>query len=81
VRKTSATKGAQLLARFFQDKLHQCDCAEELCAQDLSSGAQKERHEKCAAVGTIFSGQISSIRLYRKTTGNQRNTLIYENER
>ena len=67
VRKRSDTKGAQLLARFFQDKLHQCDCAEKLCAQDLSSGAQKERHEKCTAVGTIFSGQIASMRLCRRT--------------
>ena len=32
---------ARLLARVFQDKLPQCDCAEKLCAQDLSSGVQK----------------------------------------
>jgi len=63
----SKTKRAKLLARVFQDKLHQCDCAEILCAQDLSSGAQKELHERCAAVGTIFSGQIASMRLCRKT--------------
>ena len=32
---------ARLFARVFQDKLPQCDCAEKLCAQDLSSGVQK----------------------------------------
>ena len=32
----SGTKNAQLLARVFQDKCHPSDCAEKLCAQDLS---------------------------------------------
>ena len=32
----SGTKNAQLLARVFRDKYHPSDCAEKLCAQDLS---------------------------------------------
>jgi len=31
----SDAKNAQLLARVFQDKFHQYDCSEKLCAQDL----------------------------------------------
>ena len=30
-------KNAELLARFFPDKFDQCDCPENLCAQDLSN--------------------------------------------
>jgi len=45
----SKAKRAELLARVFQDKFHQCDCAEKLCAQDLSSGVQALRHGTCIA--------------------------------
>ena len=63
----------------FQDKFHQCDCPEKLCAQgffkwfvnvgrwDMHSFVGRGQHSKCTAVGTGFSGQISSIRLFRKT--------------
>ena len=34
------SENLELLARVFQDNFHQCDCAEKLCAQDLSSGVK-----------------------------------------
>ena len=45
----SKAKRAELLARVFQDKFHQCDCAEKLCAQDLSSGVQTLGDGTCIA--------------------------------
>ena len=48
----------------FQDKLHHGECAEKLCAQDLSSGVQTLGDSFVGeAVGTGFSGQIASVRL------------------
>jgi len=40
VRERHCTENAELLARVFQDKFHQCDFLEKLCAQDLSNGFQ-----------------------------------------
>ena len=60
-------------------KFHQCDCPEKLRAQDFSSGLPTlgeatciaalagSDTKKCTAVGTGFSGQISSLPLSRKT--------------
>ena len=33
----------------FQDKFHQCDCPEKLCAQDFSSGLQMSGDGTCIA--------------------------------
>ena len=33
----------------FQDKFHQLDCAEKVCAQDLSSGVQTQGDGTCIA--------------------------------
>ena len=75
----SKAKRAGLRARVFQDKFNQCDCAEKLCAQDLSSGVLTLGDGTCIAllagskakraepVGTGFSGQIPSMRLCRET--------------
>ena len=60
-----------------QDKLHHGECAEKLCAKDLSSGVQTlgdsfvggEQDYKSKAVGTGFSGEIASMRLRRKIVG------------
>ena len=62
----------------FQDKFHQCDFSEKLCAQDFSSGMQRLCDGTCVAslagsdaknaqLLARFSGQISSIRLFRKS--------------
>ena len=45
----SKARRAELLARVFQDKFHQCDCAKKLCAQDLSSGVQLLGDGTCIA--------------------------------
>ena len=45
----SKAKRAELLARVFQDKVHQCDCDKKLCAQDLSSGVQLLGDGTCIA--------------------------------
>ena len=49
----SKAKRAGLLARVFQDKFNQCDCAEKLRAQDLSSGVQALGDRTCIA---LFAG-------------------------
>ena len=59
----------------FKDKFHQCDCSEKLCAQDLPKfpnpgpwDGQAGSETKIAQVlAQIFSGQIPSTRLSRKT--------------
>ena len=45
----SKAKRAELFARVFQDKFHQCDGAEKLCAQDLPSGVQPLADGTCIA--------------------------------
>ena len=45
----SKAKRAELFAQVFQDKFHQCDCAEKLCAQDLPSGVQPLVDGTCIA--------------------------------
>ena len=63
----------------FQDKFHQCDCPEKLCAQDFPSGLQTLGDGTCIAslagsdtknallLARVFPRQISPIRLFRKT--------------
>ena len=60
----------------FQDKFHQCDCPAKLCAEDFSSAnvGRWDTHsfvtgsdtKNAQLLARFFSGQISSIRLFRK---------------
>lgn len=45
----SDAKNAQLLAQVFQDKFHQYDCSETLCAQDLSKFPNPRQYGTCIA--------------------------------
>ena len=63
----------------FQDKFHQCDCPAKLCAEDFSSAnvGRWDTHsfvtgsdtKNAQLLARFFSGQISSIRLFRKLCG------------
>ena len=60
----SKTIRANLLARVFQDKWHQSDCTEKLCAQDFCQSFQTRVHGTCMvdggeAVGNSLHGRAA----------------------
>ena len=55
------SENLELLARVFQDNFHQCDCAEKLCAQDLSRGVKILGDGTCIA--SLAGSDTKNLRL------------------
>ena len=54
---------SELLARFFQDKCHHCDCPEKIVdprlvkrSQDRSNGVQRLKNRRCTAKRLLLEG-------------------------
>ena len=61
----SAVLRSRAVGTGFQDKFHQCDCPEKLCAQDFSSGLQMLGHGIASLAGGNTQNALLLARVFQ----------------